>query len=154
MHKILSLTLILALKVMSYAQGSSGPQSKTGAQSNTQSFDVIILGGTVYDGTGRAPVKAVVVGIVFWLLIGRPTSGPTTSQTVRRMTINLPDDEPLALAKFGLPHGASWGPDGLSFALDRSRHGDWDRRLHVTGTSARARGGPPKPPAPIFETMR
>ena len=51
MHKVLSLTLILALTVMSYAQGGTGPQA------NAQSFDVIIRGGTVYDGTGRAPVK-------------------------------------------------------------------------------------------------
>ena len=48
MHKLLSLTLILALTVMTYAQGSVSQQQ----------FDVIIRGGTVYDGTGRAPVKA------------------------------------------------------------------------------------------------
>ena len=51
MHKVLSLTLILALTVMSYAQGRSGPISQP-------QFDIIIRGGTVYDGTGRAPVKA------------------------------------------------------------------------------------------------
>src|SRR4029079_2406249 len=43
MARILSLTLILALTVVAYGQ---------------QQFDVIIRGGTVYDGTGRAPVKA------------------------------------------------------------------------------------------------
>ncbi len=48
MHKLLSLTLILALTVVTYAQGSVSQQQ----------FDVIIRGGTVYDGTGRAPVKA------------------------------------------------------------------------------------------------
>jgi len=53
MHKILSLTLILALAVMTFAQGRPGSQ---------QQFDVIIRDGTVYDGTGRAPVK-VDVGI-------------------------------------------------------------------------------------------
>ena len=41
-HKVLSLTLILALAAVAYGQ---------------QQFDVIIRGGTVYDGTGRAPVK-------------------------------------------------------------------------------------------------
>ena len=46
MQKMLSLMLILALTVVSFAQGSQ------------QQFDVIIRGGTVYDGTGRAPVKA------------------------------------------------------------------------------------------------
>jgi N-acyl-D-amino-acid deacylase len=46
MNKIISLTLILALTVVSFAQSSQ------------QQFDVIIRGGTVYDGTGRAPVKA------------------------------------------------------------------------------------------------
>jgi N-acyl-D-amino-acid deacylase len=46
MHKLLSLALILALAVTAFAQGSQ-PQ-----------FDVIIRGGTVYNGTGRAPVRA------------------------------------------------------------------------------------------------
>ena len=46
MHKLLSLTLLLALTITSFAQTSQ------------QQFDVIIRGGTVYDGTGRAPVKA------------------------------------------------------------------------------------------------
>ena len=36
---------------MAYAQGNPGPVSQ-------QQFDVIIRGGMVYDGTGRAPVKA------------------------------------------------------------------------------------------------
>jgi hypothetical protein len=49
-RKVLSLTLILALTVMAYAQGRSGPVSQ-------QQFDVI-RGGMVYDGTGRAPVTA------------------------------------------------------------------------------------------------
>jgi len=51
MHKLLSLTLILALTVVSFAQGRSASVSQ-------QQFDVIIRGGTVYDGTGRAPRKA------------------------------------------------------------------------------------------------
>src|SRR5215510_7963465 len=51
LHKFLSLTLILALTVITYGQGSSRPVSQ-------QQFDVIIRGGMVYDGTGRAPVKA------------------------------------------------------------------------------------------------
>lgn len=50
-HKLLTVTLILALTVMSYAQGRSGSVSQQG-------FDVIIRGATVYDGTGRAPLKA------------------------------------------------------------------------------------------------
>ena len=51
MHRFLSLTLILALTVVSFAQGRSGSVSQ-------QQFDVIIRGGAVYDGTGRAPVRA------------------------------------------------------------------------------------------------
>jgi len=47
MHKILSLTLILSLTVVAFAQGRS-----------QQQFDIIIRNGTVYDGSGRAPVKA------------------------------------------------------------------------------------------------
>jgi N-acyl-D-amino-acid deacylase len=49
--KLLSLTLILALTVMAFAQAPSGAVSQ-------QQFDVIIRDGTVYDGTGRAPVRA------------------------------------------------------------------------------------------------
>lgn len=48
LHKLLSLTLILALTLMMYAQGSA----------QQQSFDIIIRNGTVYDGSGRSPVKA------------------------------------------------------------------------------------------------
>lgn len=51
MHKLLALTLIFALTVMTYGQ-------RRPASSAQQQFDVIIKGGTVYDGTGRAPVKA------------------------------------------------------------------------------------------------
>ncbi len=43
LHKVLSLALILALSLVAYGQ---------------QQFDVIIRGGTLYDGSGRAPVTA------------------------------------------------------------------------------------------------
>ena len=49
LHKLFALTLIFALTVMSYAQLRPASQPQ---------FDVIIRGGTVYDGSGRAPVKA------------------------------------------------------------------------------------------------
>jgi N-acyl-D-amino-acid deacylase len=45
-----SLFLILALTVMTYAQGNH-PAAQ-------EQFDVIIRGGMLYDGTGRAPVRA------------------------------------------------------------------------------------------------
>jgi N-acyl-D-amino-acid deacylase len=48
MNKVLSLMLILALTIVSYAQGPSVSQ---------QQFDVIIRNGMVYDGTGKAPVR-------------------------------------------------------------------------------------------------
>ena len=51
LHKLLSLTLILALSVTALAQGR-----------NPASFDVIIRGGTVYDGSGR-PARRADVGI-------------------------------------------------------------------------------------------
>jgi N-acyl-D-amino-acid deacylase len=47
-QKLLSLTLILALTITTYAQRRVAQQQ----------FDIIIRGGTVYDGTGRAPIKA------------------------------------------------------------------------------------------------
>ena len=51
LRKLLALTLTLALPVMAAAQGR-----RPGSQPRT--FDVIIRGGAVYDGTGRAPVRA------------------------------------------------------------------------------------------------
>ena len=50
LHKFLTLTLILALSLTAIAQGQSG--------STPQSFDIIIKGGTVYDGSGGPPVRA------------------------------------------------------------------------------------------------
>jgi hypothetical protein len=47
MHKLLALTLILALTVMAHGQRRSASVSQ-------QQFDVVIKGGTVYNGTGRA----------------------------------------------------------------------------------------------------
>jgi len=77
-------------------------------------------------GVGGLAVGAMLVGLGFWLLTGRSTSGLTTSRTVSRMTINLPDGEPLALAKFG-PLGIgrtsmALSPDGsqLVYAVDHN----------------------------------
>src|SRR5688500_11460005 len=47
LHKLLSLTLILALSATALAQ-----------RRNHASFDVIIRGGTVSDGSGRPPRRA------------------------------------------------------------------------------------------------
>src|SRR5438128_11194632 len=49
-QKLLALTLIFALSVLAIAQRRIRPEA--------QSFDIIIRGGTLYDGTGRAPMKA------------------------------------------------------------------------------------------------
>lgn len=49
LQKIQSLALLFALTITTFAQARSG---------STQQFDVIIRGGTVYDGSGRPPVKA------------------------------------------------------------------------------------------------
>ena len=46
LRKILSLTLVLALSVMTVAQARRSPKSQP------RSFNVLIKGGTVYDGTG------------------------------------------------------------------------------------------------------
>ena len=55
-HKLLILTFILTLSLIAIAQGQSPLRSQP------QSFDIIIKGGVVYDGTGRPPRK-VDVGI-------------------------------------------------------------------------------------------
>jgi len=46
LQKLFAVVLVLAISLAA------------SAQTQTQSFDVIIKGGTVYDGTGRAPVRA------------------------------------------------------------------------------------------------
>ncbi|HEX5702598.1 MAG TPA: D-aminoacylase [Pyrinomonadaceae bacterium] len=52
LKKLIALTIVLALSFTAIAQGQSR------AKSQAQSFDVIIKGGTVYDGTGRPPRRA------------------------------------------------------------------------------------------------
>jgi N-acyl-D-amino-acid deacylase len=51
LRQLLSLTLIFALSVMTVAQ------ARRSQKSQPRSFDVIIRGGTVYDGTGRTPMR-------------------------------------------------------------------------------------------------
>ena len=48
--RLLAGILILALSAMAVVQGQG--------RSSSQSFDIIIRGGTVYDGTGRPPLRA------------------------------------------------------------------------------------------------
>src|ERR1044071_6463582 len=47
LQKLLVVILIFAISLASFAQKQTGT-----------TFDIIIKGGTIYDGTGRAPVKA------------------------------------------------------------------------------------------------
>ncbi|MGZ8843915.1 MAG: N-acyl-D-amino-acid deacylase family protein [Pyrinomonadaceae bacterium] len=51
-RKVLACTLVLALSAVAVAQ--SPPRQR----SQPPSFDIIIKGGTLYDGTGRAPIRA------------------------------------------------------------------------------------------------
>jgi len=114
-----------ALEALSGITGSSESQGSYSGAAAIAPMQFLSRERLVWGALGLA-LGAVVVGIVFWLLIGRPTSGPTTSQTVRRMTINLPDGELLALAKFG-PLGIgrtsiALSPDGsqLAYAAERT----------------------------------
>src|SRR5437867_3173607 len=52
LRQLLTPALIFSLSLSAIAQGQSHSKSKL------QSFDIIIKGGTVYDGTGHLPVKA------------------------------------------------------------------------------------------------
>ncbi len=52
LQKVSALTLVVALAFTTIATG------RTRRAPQAQTFDVIIKGGTVYDGTGRAPVQA------------------------------------------------------------------------------------------------
>lgn len=52
LRQLLTLTLVCALSIAALAQGQQRQRSQP------QSFDIIIKGGTVYDGTGRAPIRA------------------------------------------------------------------------------------------------
>jgi N-acyl-D-amino-acid deacylase len=49
LQKLLAVTLVVAVSLAASAQGQTA---------KVQAFDVIIRGGTVYDGTGHAPVRA------------------------------------------------------------------------------------------------
>ncbi len=70
---------------------------------------------------------AIAVALLFWVLAVRSTPPPSTSKAVKRLTIKLPDAEPLALAKFG-PLGigrtsVALSPDGSLLAYAAERNG-------------------------------
>jgi serine/threonine-protein kinase len=73
-------------------------------------------------------LAATAAAILFWVQAGRSPSPQSTSQPVRRMTIKLPDAEPLALAKFG-PMGigrtaVALSPDGSMLAYAAEHNGN------------------------------
>jgi serine/threonine protein kinase/Tol biopolymer transport system component len=72
-------------------------------------------------------IAAIAVTLIFWVLAGRSTQAPSTSKSVKRLTIKLPDTEPLALAKFG-PMGigrtsVALSPDGSILAYAAEHNG-------------------------------
>ncbi len=72
-------------------------------------------------------LATIVAGVLFWTLSGRWASPLSNSKPVSRLTIRLPDTEPLALAKFG-PLGIgrtalAISPDGSQLAYAAERHG-------------------------------
>ena len=71
---------------------------------------------------------AIAVALLVWLLAGRSTSLPSTSKSVKRVTIDLPNAQPLALAKFG-PMGigrtaVALSPDGSMLAYAAEHNGN------------------------------
>ncbi|MEK6288202.1 MAG: protein kinase [Acidobacteriota bacterium] len=82
--------------------------------------------GVMWASAGFA-LAAIAAAILFLVLAGRSTSSLSTSKPVKRMTIKLPDTEPLALAKFG-PMGigrtsVALSPDGSILAYAAERNG-------------------------------
>ena len=96
-RKLLALTLILALPVMAAAQGQR-PRSRP------RTFDVIIRGGTVYDGTGRAPVRAD-VGIKGDFIVA-------VGNLKRATALTIVDARGLAIAP-GFINMLSWSTESL-----------------------------------------
>ncbi len=77
--------------------------------------------------TAGFALAAIGAALLFWVLTGRSTSTSSTTKPVKRMTITLPDTEPLALAKFG-PIGVgrtavALSPDGSLLAYAAERNG-------------------------------
>jgi serine/threonine protein kinase/Tol biopolymer transport system component len=71
---------------------------------------------------------AIAAALLFWILAARSASPLSASKPVKRMTIKLPDTEPLALAKFG-PLGigrtsVALSPDGSLLAYAAERNGN------------------------------
>ncbi len=72
-------------------------------------------------------LAALAATILFWTLTGPGASPRSTSMPVKRLTITLPDGEPLALAKFG-PLGVgrtavALSPDGSQLVYVAERNG-------------------------------
>jgi serine/threonine-protein kinase len=73
-------------------------------------------------------LAAIAVTSLVWALAGRSTSIQSSSESVKRVTINLPDAQPLALAKFG-PMGigrtaVALSPDGSVLAYAAEHNGN------------------------------
>ena len=75
LQKVSALVLVFALAFLTIATG------RTKRALQAQSFDVIIKGGTVYDGTGRAPVQAD-VGIKGERIAAIGNLGSATAPTI------------------------------------------------------------------------
>ena len=80
----------------------------------------------LWGGMGLA-LGVVFVALAFWFVPWRSTSQSSTSTTVKRVTIRIPETEPLALSKFG-PLGigrtaVALSPDGSLLAYLAERNG-------------------------------
>jgi ferric-dicitrate binding protein FerR (iron transport regulator) len=92
--------------------------------------------------TAGFAVAAIGAALLFWVLTGRSVSTSSTTKPVKRLTITLPDNEPLALAKFG-PIGVgrtavAISPDGSLLAYAAERNGK--SLLFLRARSVRRKG--------------